>query len=424
MIVPQIKKLVLGSFFKNVAVLMSGTAIAQALAFAVAPILSRLYTPEAFGVFGLFIAVCGILTVVASGKYELAILLPKKDEDAVNILLLSIGVVVLISIISLIIIGIFSYDIAYILDSPELAPLLWMVPITVFFTGLYNTFNYWTTRRKQFKRLSISRVVQSIGKEGTQLIAGIVSNLQGAGLILGQIIGQVGSAVTLIAQTYRQDYFLIKKSFSKVRIKELAIKHSDFPKYNAPQDFLNSVSKNIPAILLAFYFNPAIVGFFWFTHRILLAPNHLIGNSVRQVFYQRANELVNEGSSVLTIYLKATKSLAILGLIPLILVLVAGPSLFSFIFGHEWLEAGRYAQWLILWWFFLFINPPSVMMIPILNKQKFHLYIGIFSLVLRTSAIIIGGVLSSSLLAIALYSISGVLINSIIIAYIYIKAKE
>lgn len=417
-------KLIKGSFFKNVTVLMSGTAIAQGLAFAASPILSRLYDPSAFGLFGLFTAACGILAVVASGKYELAILLPKKDEDAANVLWLSLLIILGVSLFSVLLVLLFQNNIANMLGSPELAPLLWWAPVSILCTGLYNAFNYWTTRRKQFKRLSYSRVIQSIGREGTQLSLGIGTNLQGAGLVFGQIIGQAGSAGALIGQTYREDYSLLKKSYNKDRLKELAFEHKDFPKYNAPQNFLNAVSQNVPAILLAYFFNPSVVGLYWFTYKILVAPNQLIGNSIRQVFYQRANELVNEGKSVFKLFVNTTKSLAIIGIIPFLLILISGPEIFSFIFGNEWLEAGEYAQWLILWWFFLFINPPSIMMIPILGLQKLQLKVELITVSLRVLSIVIGGILSSDILAIALYTIVGSLINIFIIGFVFFATKK
>ena len=71
-------------FTKNIVTLMTGTAIAQAIPIAISPILTRIYKPEDFGVFALFLAISSILATVVNGRYELAIMLPKKDEDAIN----------------------------------------------------------------------------------------------------------------------------------------------------------------------------------------------------------------------------------------------------------------------------------------------------------------------------------------------------
>lgn len=72
-------------FLRNVLTLMTGTTIAQAIPIANTPILTRLYTLADFGLLALFVAVTSILGSIANGRYEMAIMLPKKDEDAINI---------------------------------------------------------------------------------------------------------------------------------------------------------------------------------------------------------------------------------------------------------------------------------------------------------------------------------------------------
>ena len=76
-------------FVRNVAVLMSGSVVAQILVVAAAPILTRLYSPEAFGVLGLFVAGSQTLIVAASWNYAGAIVLAKDAKDAANIMVLS-----------------------------------------------------------------------------------------------------------------------------------------------------------------------------------------------------------------------------------------------------------------------------------------------------------------------------------------------
>ena len=69
-------------FGRNVLTLMTGTTIAQAIPIAISPILTRIYTPEDFGVFALYISISTIFAVIVTGRYELAIMLPKKNKDA------------------------------------------------------------------------------------------------------------------------------------------------------------------------------------------------------------------------------------------------------------------------------------------------------------------------------------------------------
>ena len=85
------------TYARNVITLMTGTAFAQALPIAVSPILTRLYSPAEFGVFAMYLAVASILGVLVTGRYELAILIPKQDRDAIHIAALSAALSVLLS---------------------------------------------------------------------------------------------------------------------------------------------------------------------------------------------------------------------------------------------------------------------------------------------------------------------------------------
>ena len=141
-------------FNRNVLTLMTGTTIAQAIPIAISPILTRIYTPEDFGMFALYMSIASIIAIVATGRYELAIMLPKKDEDAINIVALSIIISFFVSFISLLIVFIFNTQITNILGNPEISIWLYFIPLTVLLTGIYQSFNYWSNRKKQYKRLA------------------------------------------------------------------------------------------------------------------------------------------------------------------------------------------------------------------------------------------------------------------------------
>ena len=68
-------------FVSNVLKLTSGSIVAQGLGILVAPILTRLFVPEAFGVAALFASITSIIGVVACLRYELSIMLPKTNKE-------------------------------------------------------------------------------------------------------------------------------------------------------------------------------------------------------------------------------------------------------------------------------------------------------------------------------------------------------
>ncbi|MDC1200166.1 oligosaccharide flippase family protein, partial [bacterium] len=107
----KLKSFFSSEFSKNVLTLMTGTTISQAIPLAATPILTRIYTPEDFGVLALFSSITAILGLLATGKYEMAILLPKDDKDALNIVYLSVILSAIFSIILFTIVFLFNYEI-------------------------------------------------------------------------------------------------------------------------------------------------------------------------------------------------------------------------------------------------------------------------------------------------------------------------
>ena len=107
-------------FSRNVLILMTGTTVAQSIPILISPILTRLYSPEDFGLFALFLGIVSILGSIANGRYEIAIMLPKKDEDAINISVLSFLISFVFSIVLLLIVIFFSDFIVSILGNEEI----------------------------------------------------------------------------------------------------------------------------------------------------------------------------------------------------------------------------------------------------------------------------------------------------------------
>jgi len=215
-------------FSRNVLTLMTGTTIAQAIPIAISPILTRIYTPKDFGVFSLFIAITSIFGSIANGRYELAIMLPKKDEDAINIFALGFIITIAISLFLLLLVILFQDNFVEILKNKEIGGWLYFVPVAVFFTGLFNVLNYFNNRRKNYKDIANATILKSIVLSIVQLSIGFMK--QGvSGLISGQLLSQF-AANTKLLKNILKDKALISK-ISKVKIIALAKRYKDFPNY-------------------------------------------------------------------------------------------------------------------------------------------------------------------------------------------------
>ena len=400
-------------FLKNISIVISGSVLAQSIGLLLTPAVSRLFTKSDFGIFGSFTSLVSIISSGVTLRYSDAVMLPKKDEDAVNVLCLSVISTLLISSLGIVIAYIFPGWVLGRFESPQSRWLLWCLPLGIFITGLNFSFQGWCIRRKSFKRTASSNIIQTGTSNFLQILTGIFK-YGSSGLIVSFVLASGANNLNLGYQIVK-DKSLIKKSLNWQKVRELAIEYRDFPIYATPDNVLNGLSQGLPILLLVYFYDAAIAGAYAFGIRILRASMNLVHIALRQVLYQKASEVFNAGGRLLPIYIKLTGGLFVLSFIPGLLLFVFGPQFFSWLFGREWYLAGVYARWIIFWMVPMFCNVPSVLIARILRKQRNLLIFSVITLVLRAGSLIFGGYCLSSLNTIILFSVIGAILNIFLI---------
>jgi lipopolysaccharide exporter len=397
------------SFAGNILKLATGSAFAQGLGILTAPILTRLFAPEAFGIAGLFTSISSIIAVVACLRYELSIMLPKTDEEAANLLGLSLCLVIIITVITALII-LFTGDIlAGLLNSPELKTYLWLIPISIFASGIFLALNYWSSRAKQFGRLSIARVVSSTTTVATRLAAGFTGYVSGGVLIGTSILGIIISTSVLGSLIWLDNNHLFKVSIRCKKIITGFKRYKKFPIFSSWSGLLNTASAHLPICILAFYFPPTVVGFYALGRLVLGRPMALIGSAVGEVFFQEAADTKNRSSGLANVVEKVLKSLLSIGIFHMLLLILIAKDVFIIVFGAQWAEAGIYAQILISMIFFQFISSPLSSIFDVLERQGSYLIFDITLLSTRLISLISGGITGNILITLALFSLASIL---------------
>lgn len=394
------------SFTADVLKLVTGTTLAQVITILASPLLTRLYGPEAFGFLALFTSITSIIGVLVCMRYELAIMLPKTDEEAANLLILSLLSVGVVSGLTVPALYLSSDTLLSLLRTPDLAPYLILVPPFVFVSGIFLALNYWNSRTRQFGRLSVARVTSSLTTTGTQLGGGFAGYATGGGLIGASMLGSLVSTVVLGGQIWRDDRILLYKSFSWKGILAGLRRYKKFPLFDSTSAILDAVSWQLPVLLLATFFSPIVVGFYALGFRVLQLPMSLVGSAIAQVFFQRAAEAYKSGDLAPFVQNIVTVLLRII-VFPMLLLAIVGPDIFIVVFGEEWGEAGVYIQILSVWAIFWFLYSPVSTIYVVLEKQKFGLIFNIFNILTCSLSLLIGGTIGSVFLALTLFSLSG-----------------
>jgi len=392
-------------FITNVLKLVSGSVVAQALGILLVPIITRLYSPGDYGVFQLFLAISSILAVLSCLSYQLAIMLPKEDEDSANLVVLCLKLICVISVISGGGFIFLSGWVGEVLNTPDLSKYLVFLPVIVFLNGMFLVLNYWLSRRVRFGAIATAQVANSVSSKAVQIGAGIGS-ASPLGLVLGLIAGY-GVALLIMLRGIREDLSLFR-AVNPSRIRQLAIRYKRFPLFTSWSTVANSVSLQVAPLMLASFFSPVVVGFYGMAQTIINMPMSFIGSAIGQVFFQKASEEKNRTGSVKTIVREIHQRLISIGLFPILILMIIGEELFALVLGAQWGTAGEYACILAPWMFLVFIASPLSTIFSVLEKQSVGLAFNLMVLLSRITVLYVGGIYGNPVITLVLYSLTGV----------------
>lgn len=403
----MIKKVLNSDVIRNIGMLMTGTLIVQLINFLSTPILSRLYSPADFGVFGTVLSIATIISVSASLKYDQAQVLELNDTNANALFYLSLFLLFITCLGT--VIFLFFFDIKELIPTLEINPY-WIVPIA-FMNGLFSIFQFRLNRQEEYKLFSSSVIVQRVIVITVQLLLGVVI-ASVVSLLIGQLLGFLLSVVFI--------FFLSQQipphtNINLLTLKSVARKYKQFPLYSAPQNIVNSASQNLPLLLLGYYFGMEVVGSYWFAMKIIQLPVSMVGNSVRQVILKKLTISKTNLEKSYLLLKRATLLLFIISIPIFILFALWGETLFAFVFGNEWALAGETSQWMILWAITMLINPPASSALIVWNKQHLALILNVVFFIFGMLAIAVGGFYGDYIISVAAYSCVGASINIVLI---------
>jgi len=361
---------------------MTGTTIAQAIPIAITPILARLYAPEDFGILALFIAITSILGSVANGRYELTIMLTKKDEDTINVAALSFLIALCFSIVLLISILFFNKQIADLLNNQGISVWLYFVPFVVLFIGLSQILNYLNLQKKLYKDITKTKLFKTTAMSTVQLGFSFIKS--GAmGLIMGQIISHIISNYLLL-KNIQQKYDL--KKIKVTQIKRLAKRFINFPKFSLPAALANNLESNLINFFSSIFFSIKTLGFYYLAQIFLSIPSALVGSSIAQVFFKEASEEKKKTGKCIVTFNKTLVKLILISLVFFGIFLFIAEDLFSLVFGENWRIAGTYSKYLIPIFAVRFVVSSLSPVDTIMQKQNFYLF---FNIVLLTTTLFV-----------------------------------
>lgn len=342
------------SFVASVLTVAGGTAVAQAIALAALPAITRLYSPAVYGGFVVWLAWGGIASPIVCARFDAAIALPRRARSAAAVALGSLAVAALVSGLTALAMALLAASTSWF-ESHGLGQLVVGVPLFVALGGVQLVAWNWLSRCGMFRRVALSRVVQaavvaavSLGGVpfvGASVALLVVATLAGQLASLAVVAGGVSGSGFDARVRPRQVWRLLR------HFRRLAL-------FNGPHVLSDAAQNSGLPLLVAAFFGSQAAAYYAFAMRLLRAPLGLLSGAVAQVYYPRAAAQRGDDARLRREALRLLAALSAVALMALPLALLPGEGLFAVAFGQAWGEAAGYVHALAPWTLAAFVAGP------------------------------------------------------------------
>jgi len=422
----KFKKFSGSEFNRNFFRLFQGTLVGQILPIIVAPIISRLFSPDQIGEFAFYSSIITICIGLVTLNIDRAIVLPANNNEAKKLIIIALKISLRLSILTLIVL-ILLKTLSFLNIIKDFQWWWFLLCIHIFILGIFQVGNYTLSRYKLFRELGKSRVYNGLSYSLLQMCS---YKLKSFGLVSSLFLSRFFSSINYFVHMKKNGDLNFKvliglpSKFTRIE-KILMKKYKDFLIFGTSITTLNNISNQLPIILLQSLYSMQSAGIYSWANRIIQMPTGLITQAVNQVFYQDVSERISEKKPILNLVQSTTKKIFFIGIIPYAILFILAPQIFGFVFGNKWILAGEYTRCLIPWLFVSFLNSPITGVISAYGKQKMHFYNEITLLIFRFLSLILGYLIwKDAFMSVLLFGIVGFIYSIYMYFYLLKIVKE
>mgnify|MGYP001483190090 CR=1 FL=1 len=409
------------SFFRNVTPLVRGSILSQSILILSTPIITRIYSPESYGLLTLYLALISIITIFINARYEQSIMLPERKNDAKNLFFLSILISCTFSVL------IFALIIVIYYYYPNFnKTLLYMLVPAVFLTGILQPLGVWNNRLSEFNKIANVHVSQTSTTALVQIILGTFFQLKQFGLLLGPIAGLfIGIVIYIKTKIFRTGYYLKSINFSQ--IKKAAYEYREFPYYSIFGALTISIASQAPIFFIGASYETSYIGQYGLASRIVLIPIVLLSTAFFQVIFKHISLLAYKNFLTIRAFLiNKLLLLGLIGIVPLTILSIWSEPLFMLFFGDDWALAGTYATYLSWVAYIKLCINPLMAIFNIKGLVKYGVYWQVlYSLTLTFFLVLIYWYETSIIMFIKFFVLHEIILNILCLVLIfYVTSKN
>lgn len=380
-----------GSFTQNLAITFSGNVAAQLIGFLFTPFIARIYGPEAYGVFALFMALISNISPVFTLQYPTGYVSARTESDFYHLLRITLLTLFLWTFLGILALSLFSQSIMDVLNIQSLQPYLWFFPLYFFLMGIDSMLLGWNIRLKEFSRGATAKIASTIASKGFTVLWGYLSRADALGIIAGNLILYPIEAAGKLSKSIVRSLKKIAEPFSWAELKQVFIRYKSYPLYVTSGLLLSNFGNQLPVYFFSFFFHASTVGLFALANSIVTIPLNIIVQSTTTVFLQKASETYHAASHELAGMVKKLYSgLYWVSIFPLAIFALTGDFLFTWIFGNSWTQAGVFASLLAVSMIMGVSATPLTVLFRIMHREKTNMIINVVFIAMKFTFLLWG----------------------------------
>jgi lipopolysaccharide exporter len=407
------------SFVQNFAISFSGNAFAQVLGFLFTPFVARIYGPEAYGLFALFVAIVNNVAPVSTLQFPSGYVMARTQTELIGLFRMTLIVLLIFSFCTAIFAFFFTKELNEYFGSIELNDMIYLIPVSVFLMGFDYHMIGANLREKEFKRAAFAKLIAITISRSFTLVFGILAGPLSIGIIIGNMLQYAINATAMFSGKVHHAFVQIFDAQLKTHLKSILSDFKNYPLYVTPGVVISGLSMQLPVYFFSAFFSLRDVGHFTLANGVVSAPLSILLSSSNVVFLQKASETqLNNPDMLPNMVKKLYKRMFFFSIIPLVAFAFLSKDIFTIIFGTEWQQAGIYAGFLALSTLFC-VNGPISVLFRVLNKQKLDFQLNIAFMIFKVIALLLGIILNNLLLSVVSYCVASWLCTAVSLIIIF-----
>lgn len=408
------------SFAQNLAITFSAHAVAQVIGIALTPFIARIYGPQAYGVFALFIAIVNNLSPLSTLQFPSGYVAAGSRDELDRLIKITFTVLFVGTSLLFFITALWGTSLTAFFEIEELNLYLFWIPVYFLLMGIDHLLLGWNIREKEFKRGAAAKLFSTFVSKGVTILYGVFVFPNAQGILIGNLLTYPFESFVKISTTIRNDFNKVFHRSSWSQLGATFSKFKGYALYVTPGLFITNFSSQLPVYCFSIVFNENIVGLFALANSIVTMPLSLITNSSTTVFLQKAAETMQHSiENLRTLVLSLYKKLFWIGVLGMTTLALISEWIFRLIFGEVWMLSGIFASFLCMGAILSITSNPLNVLFRLMHYEKINFIINILFLGIRFFGIWLGLHFDSPQISIIGFSIASLLHSATLLLAIF-----